>query len=80
MNIHAKEGDKVVFSYPDNSLDNDTLEIDGEVIVFNTSVEKLEVGTVYTVDYTEVFSWKTDVYLKEFPSVSFNSGHFIDYR
>jgi hypothetical protein len=36
----------------------------------------LEVGKEYTVDHTEVHSWHTKVYLKEFPGKKFNSAHF----
>jgi len=32
----------------------------------------------YTVDYTEVSSWHTDVFLEEFPNESFNSVHFAE--
>jgi len=40
----------------------------------------LKVGGIYTIDYTEVGGWHTDVYLKEFPGVYFNSVHFINVK
>ncbi len=39
-----------------------------------------KVGGIYTIDYTEVGGWHTDVYLKEFPGVYFNSVHFINVK
>ncbi len=36
----------------------------------------LVVGEEYTVDYTDVGSWHTDVFLTEFPDVAFNSVFF----
>ena len=38
----------------------------------------LEFGKEYTVDYTDVDSSSTDVYLQEFPDLSFNSVFFED--
>jgi len=36
----------------------------------------LTAGEIYTVDYTEVHSWSTRVYLLEVPNVYFNSVLF----
>ena len=38
--------------------------------------EHLTVGETYTVDYTNVHSSSTDVYLEEVPDVRFNSVNF----
>lgn len=36
----------------------------------------LKIGKKYTVEYVEVHSWHTIVFLKEFPNVEFNSVLF----
>jgi hypothetical protein len=36
----------------------------------------LEVGKIYHIDFLDVRSWHTDVYLKEFPGMWFNSVLF----
>ena len=36
----------------------------------------LEVGKEYTLEYVEVHSWHTIIYLEEFPNVEFNSVAF----
>ena len=38
----------------------------------------LTIGQDYTVDYTVVHGWYTDVYLIEIPDISFNSCLFED--
>ena len=38
----------------------------------------LKVGEIYTIDYTDVGEWHTDVYLKEVPNQAFNSVHFVN--
>lgn len=38
----------------------------------------LTIGDTYTVDYTNVDSWHTDVFLEEIPNVKFNSVFFED--
>lgn len=68
MNIYAEKGDKVVC----DTL-NAGYEPDREI-----AKKYLEVGKVYTIEYTEVDDWHTDVYLKEFPNVGFNSAFFED--
>lgn len=44
----------------------------------DTAKHVLEIDNTYTVDHTEVMSWHTHVYLREFPDVAFNSVNFID--
>lgn len=36
----------------------------------------LKIGETYTIDYTDICEWHTDVYLKEVPNEYFNSVHF----
>lgn len=36
----------------------------------------LEIGSEYTIDYTDVGSWHTDVFLRGYPEVAFNSVFF----
>lgn len=36
----------------------------------------LEVGKEYTLEYINIYSWYTGVYIKEFPGVEFNSVIF----
>lgn len=38
----------------------------------------LTLDAEYTVEYTEVSSWKTYVFLQEIPGVGFNSVFFVD--
>ena len=68
MNIYALEGHKVTCSTLDAGYENNK----------EVATKHLTVGNVYTVDYTNVDSWHTDVYLKEFPDVAFNSIFFED--
>lgn len=70
MNIYALKGHRVKVTqitakrgYSKNRLDVQ---------------EYLTVGKIYTVERTEVDSFHTDVYLKEIPSVCFNSVNFVD--
>lgn len=68
MNIYAEEGHKVVFSNPNAGL----------FIHQEMAAKHLTVGETYTVDYTDVGGWSTDVYLKEVDGVRFNSVLFED--
>ena len=68
MNIYALKGHKV-------RCDNITA---GFINERETAAEYLKLGQEYTVERTEVGSWKTDVYLVEFPGVAFNSCMFED--
>lgn len=65
MDIYSEPGTKVRFTGR-NGSDCDLL----------MSKSYLVVGRVYTVDHTEVANYSTDVFLKEFPDVPFNSVHF----
>lgn len=68
MNIHAKSGDKVVFKYPDKGTPNDQ----------ERANQYLRVGQIYTVESTKTGDWRTNVSLREIPSVTFNSVLFED--
>lgn len=67
MDIYAKKGTKVMYTGK-GGYDSHKMHAD----MF------LKVGSVYTVEFTEVGGWHTDVYLKEFPGEGFNSVHFIE--
>ena len=68
MNIYAKRGDKVRFSFPNNGYSMD-IEI---------AKERLKLGEIYTVDYTCVGQSNTSVKLLEVPDRLFNSVQFED--
>lgn len=68
MNIYAKEGHKVVAENLNSGYLGDA----------KRAQKHLVEGKVYTVKYTIVDSWSTEVCLKEFPNVLFNSIHFKD--
>lgn len=68
MNIYAQRGDKVRFAFPDDGYPN-SIERDKEL---------LTVGEVYTVDYVEVGSGISYVYLFEVPDEGFNTVKFED--
>jgi len=70
MNIYAKNGDKVICKNISRGYD----------LTDETANKYLKIGSVYTVDYTDVHNWHTNVYLIEFPNVSFNSTDFEDYK
>ena len=70
MNIHAENGHKVICYTHDAGYDSDKKK----------ALEYLEIGKIYTIDYTDVHSWHTNVYLQEFPLISFNSVFFEDYK
>jgi len=69
MNIYARKGHRVVFlgynGYPSELAHAKTL---------------LSVGSVYTVDHTNVYSSSTSVKLVEFPKELFNSVMFEDHK
>jgi len=69
MSIYSEEDDLVVYKYPNNGYDHDQ----------QTARKYLNIDQVYTVDFTDVHSSSTDVYLKDFPNVSFNSVQFAPY-
>lgn len=66
MNIYAKEGDKVIY------LGKNGTNYDKEY-----ANARLKVDEIYTISYTEVGNWKTDVYLSEVEG-TFNSVMFKD--
>ncbi|MEF3312576.1 hypothetical protein PV433_27170 [Paenibacillus sp. GYB004] len=68
MNIHAKNGDLVVY-LDKNGHDWEPVEAREKGLVE---------GMVYTVERTEVGGGHTDVYLREFPGQAFNSVLFRD--
>jgi hypothetical protein len=68
MNIYAIEGHRVKCDTFDAGYEYDR----------ERAREYLEIGKEYTIDYTVVDSWSTDVYLKEFPNIVFNSVFFED--
>lgn len=72
MNIYAKKGTKVVGVFKNNII---TGGYDGDK---EHASKYIKEGEVYTVDYTEVSSWHTDVFLEEFPGNCFNSVHFAE--
>lgn len=67
MNIYAKEFDKVKY-----------LGTGGYDHHKETADKYLIIGNIYEVDYTEVQNWHTDVILKGFDGVKFNSVMFED--
>ena len=71
MNIYSKEGDKVRALF-----DKDSNVKNGRDSEKETAGKYLKPNKVYTIDRTEVHSWHTDVYLKEFGNIPFNSVHF----
>lgn len=72
MNIYAKPGTKIrgIFKYGRLQHGHDREKIQAMKYIIE--------GVEYTVDHTDVHNFHTDVYLKEFPGVPFNSVHFID--
>jgi hypothetical protein len=68
MNIYALEGHKVKCSTFDAGYDYDK----------EVAKKHLELGKEYTIHYTIVDSWSTDVFLTEFPNIKFNSVFFED--
>lgn len=68
MNIYALKGHKVICKTLSAGYESDQ----------ETAKKYLEIGEIYTIKSTTVHSWKTDVYLQEFPNVKFNSVFFED--
>lgn len=65
MDIYSPEGSKVIF------LGKNGMEGDVE-----KALKYLTPGQEYTISYTEVHNWNTDVYLEEFPEKAFTSVMF----
>lgn len=70
MNINAKKGDKVICSTLSGGYEIDR----------NLADQYLQIGETYTVEKTIGQDWETDVYLQEFPDLSFNSVFFEDVK
>lgn len=66
LDIDAQPGTKVIYAYTDTGYPYDQ-KIAGKY---------LTVGGIYTIAYMDVHSSSTEVFLKEFPNVSFNSVIF----
>lgn len=66
MDNNAESGTMVRFAFPTNGYLSDQ----------EFAKQYLSEGMIYTVDFTDVGSWHTDVYLKEFPGKPFNSVLF----
>ena len=71
LDIYAKSGTKVRGEFENGKIKH------GHDHDQEHAMKYLKPDTIYTIDRTEVDSWHTDVYLKEFPNISFNSVHFI---
>ena len=67
IDIYSKEGTKVKYT-GEGGYDHHK----------EYANKHLKVGEIYTIDYTDVGGWHTDVYLKEVPDKAFNSVHFVD--
>ena len=67
MNIYSPKGTKVMFDMPEAGYPYDQKKLKEQGLI---------VGKIYTIDYTDVFSSSTDVYLVGFPGVNFNSVNF----
>jgi len=67
MNIYAEKGHKVIFENENAGYEMQQKDIK----------EVLVVGQTYIVNYTEVESYSTDVYLEGY-SQPFNSVFFVD--
>lgn len=70
MDIYAEEGTKVIVT--EYSIKN------GYDPVAEHARKFLKTGETYTIEYTVVDGWSTEVYLKEFPDEVFNSVSFED--
>lgn len=68
MNIYAKKGHKVRLT-----TINAGQKPEQEVVK-----QHLLLNEVYTIDYTNVSNWATQVYLQEVPGIQFNSVFFTD--
>jgi hypothetical protein len=66
MDIYSKKGTKVKYT-GEGGYDHHKKHAD----------KYLKTGETYTVDYTDVGGWHTDVYLEEVPTQAFNSVHFV---
>lgn len=69
MDIYSPEGTKIIFTANGG--------MKGEV---EHATKILKIGDVYTVRGTIIHSFSTEVYLEEFPDISFNSCLFENYN
>lgn len=67
MDIYSPKGSKVIFN-----------NVKGHDYDLEHARKYLKEGQEYTVDFTDVSSWSTNVYLEEFPDIAFNSVMFND--
>lgn len=74
MDINSKQGAKVkgIFDADGNLMNG----YDSQKEVASLYIQQ---DKIYTVYRTEIHSWYTNVYLIEFPDISFNSVHFEEY-
>jgi len=72
INIYAKKGTKVIPLFENGNITGGYDEDKKHAMKF------LKEGVFYTVDYTEVSSFHTDVFLEDFPNEPFNSVHFAE--
>lgn len=70
MNVFALEGHRIIVTEytKDNGYDEDQQLINKYLVI----------DQIYTVEHTEVGSWRTDVFLVEVPDVAFDSVNFED--
>lgn len=65
-----------IFDTTERSIICISNEDHGMCHVCKANADKLVVGEIYTLDDLVVYDWHTDVYLKEFPGLKFNSVLF----
>jgi MOSC domain-containing protein YiiM len=70
MNIYALKGHQVKCTRLESPYEYQT----------ERAKKYLEIGTIYTVEQTEVHSSSTEVYLQEIPEIAFNSTLFEDVK
>jgi putative FmdB family regulatory protein len=70
MNIHSEPGSLVRFAHPNNGYKSES----------DLAKKHLTLNEIYTVQYTVVHNWSTDVRLLEVPDITFNSVCFEDYE
>ena len=63
---NVKKGDSIIYANPGNGHEDDQ----------EICRQHLEVGGEYIVDVVDIHTWHTDVYLKEFTGMVFNSVMF----
>jgi len=68
MNIHAKEGDRIIVTEETIKNGSDTDRKKAEKF--------LEIGKIYTVDSIVVMAWASRVFIKELPKRMFNTVLF----